>query len=395
MKRYTMIDLFAGAGGMSLGFEAEDFDIKLAVEIDSWAVDTYKLNHINKNVLEADIRTLEDSFFEKYMGCIDVIVGGPPCQGFSIAASNRRKKDDDRNSLYKEFLRVIKKVNPKIVIIENVKEIVNFTLADGTRIIDDIDSFFANNGYLTDYSVIDCKKYGLPQDRKRFFYLAVREDVFPNEINLVSLLSPFSSNEVTFEEACSDLPVVKPRQYDEDSILQYKIKPKNKYQKLMRLNSMGVHNHIPMKHTKRTIEKFEYLLNNRSSEDLPDSLKSRVRGNVNKVSKTNFSQNHRIIDPKKVSPTITASFYSSFIHPNQPRNLTVREAARMQSFPDSFIFCGKKTTLSKKLLEKKGIFEEMHLDQFNQVGNAVPPLIATYLAKIVKELLDKGGQKKC
>ena len=123
---------------------------------------------------------------------------------------------------------------------------------------------------------------------------------------------------------------------------------------------------------------------------MPDELKPRVRGNLSEISTSAYSQNHRIIDGNKVSPTITASFYSSFIHPAQPRNLTVREAARIQTFPDSFIFKGKKTTLSKKLLAKKGIFEELHLDQFNQVGNAVPPLMACHWAEICKEILERG-----
>lgn len=390
MSTYTLVDLFAGAGGMSLGFEHEGFDIKMAVEQDLWASDTYILNHKNKNLIRADIKTLDNSYFEQYKNKVDVVVGGPPCQGFSIAASNRRKDNDDRNVLYKEFLRVVSVIEPKIVIIENVKEIINFKLENGTKIVDDIDTFFDKLGYITDYSIIDCKKYGLPQDRRRFFYLAVRSDFALNRINLDELFEQFLSEEITFLEACSDLPVVRPWEYEENSVLDYTTPPKNEYQREMRKRSIKVYNHIPMKHTKRTVEKFRYLLENENDENLPESLKSRVRGNSEEISKSKFSQNHRIIDANKVSPTITASFYSSFIHPNQPRNLTVREAARMQSFPDDFIFCGKKTTLSKKLLEKKGVFEDLHLDQFNQVGNAVPPYIAKHLANIVKDILDKG-----
>ena len=157
----------------------------------------------------------------------------------------------------------------------------------------------------------------------------------------------------------------------------------------MRKNADMLYNHIPMQHTDKTVEKFAFLLQNNGIE-LPEDLKPRVRGNIDVVSISKYSQNHRIIDGKKVSPTITASFYSSFIHPDQPRNITVREAARMQTFPDNFVFKGKKTTLSKKLLEKKGIFEELHLDQFNQVGNAVPPVMAQHLAKICCKLI-KGG----
>jgi len=123
---------------------------------------------------------------------------------------------------------------------------------------------------------------------------------------------------------------------------------------------------------------------------MPAYLMPHVRGDVKQISNSSYSQNHRIIDKDKVSPTITASFYSSFIHPEQPRNLTVREAARLQTFPDGFIFCGKKTTLSKKLLARKGIAEELHLDQFNQVGNAVPPIMASHLATICENFLRRG-----
>ena len=152
---------------------------------------------------------------------------------------------------------------------------------------------------------------------------------------------------------------------------------------------MMLYNHIPMQHTQKTIQKFIFL-QSEHGQQLPDELRPRVRGDVDTISNASYSQNHRIIDGQKVSPTITASFYSSFIHPTQPRNITVREAARIQTFPDSFVFKGKKTTLSKKLLAKKGIFDELHLDQFNQVGNAVPPLMAEHLAQICRKFLMKG-----
>ena len=189
----------------------------------------------------------------------------------------------------------------------------------------------------------------------------------------------------------SDLPVVKPKQYPEDFVLEYTIPPQNAYQDMVRRGARYLYNHIPMQHTDKTVQKFAYILENEGKE-LPEDLKPRVRGDLDKVSNSSYSQNHRIIDATKVSPTITASFYSSFIHPTQPRNLTVREAARMQTFPDTFVFKGKKTTLSKKLLAKKGIVEELHLDQFNQVGNAVPPLMGEHLAEISIELL--GSEKK-
>lgn len=388
-KKLTAIDLFAGAGGLSYGFEMEGFDIKLAVEKDAWAAETYAANHINKNILEADIYSLDDTFFAEYSGKVDVIMGGPPCQGFSIAASNRRKADDSRNELYREFLRVVRIVHPKIVLIENVKEIMGYKLPDGTKIVDDIKSSLAEYGYIFDYSVLNCRHYGIPQDRRRFFFLAVRKDILSEEFKLEDLMQKYVRPELTFNEATSDLPIVRPHQYPEDAVQTYTMDAQNDFQSFLRRDCTMLYNHIPMQHTEKTVQKFMFL-QSENGQQLPEALKPRVRGDVDTVSNASYSQNHRIIDRNKVSPTITASFYSSFIHPTQPRNITVREAARIQTFPDTFVFKGKKTTLSKKLLAKKGIFEELHLDQFNQVGNAVPPLMAEHLAQICSEFLMKG-----
>ena len=174
--------------------------------------------------------------------------------------------------------------------------------------------------------------------------------------------------------------------------MEYTNESQNDYQRELRGNCSILSNHIPMQHTEKTIDKFKFLLSGSESE-MPEELLPRVRSHTDTVSYSKYSQNHRIIDGNKVSPTITASFYSSFIHPTQPRNLTVREAARIQTFPDDFVFKGKKTTLSKKLLAKKGIVEELHLDQFNQVGNAVPPKMAEHLAEVCLDFLEKGEKK--
>lgn len=386
MTPIKVIDLFSGAGGLSYGFEQVGAEVVLAIEKDAWAVDTYKANHRNQNVLEADINELENDFFEQYKGNVDIVMGGPPCQGFSIAASNRRKMDDSRNVLYRQFLRVVDVVSPKVVLIENVKEIVNYKLPDGTKIIEDIKTFFGEHNYIFDYHVLNCRNYGIPQDRRRFFFIARRKDVSSNEFDVEKMMERYKQPEISFYDAMLDLPKVKSKEFPEDSVLEYVNSPSNEYQKKMRVGSSKLYNHIPMQHTDKTIQKFAFLLEN-NGEELPEELKPRVRGNLDEISNSSYSQNHRIIDGNKVSPTITASFYSSFIHPNQPRNLTVREAARMQTFPDTFIFKGKKTTLSKKLLAKKGIVEEIHLDQFNQVGNAVPPLMGEHLAEICIELM--------
>lgn len=392
MAGLQVIDLFSGAGGLSFGFEEAGCDIQLAIEKDAWAVETYKRNHINQNVMEADITQLENGFWSKYTGVVDIVMGGPPCQGFSIAASNRRKKDDSRNTLYQHFLRVVELINPKVVLIENVKEIVGYRLPNGIKIIEDILEFFDEHNYAYDYKILNCRNYGIPQDRKRFFFLAFRQDLGIEHINLEDLMSQFIRPEITFNEAVSDLPYVRAREFAEGTILKYTTAPKNAYQKHLRGGCTELCNHIPMQHTDKTVQKFEFILA-QNDTPLPDDLKPRVRSHTDQISTATYGQNHRVIDVNKVSPTITASFYSSFIHPSQPRNLTVREAARIQTFPDNFVFMGKKTTLSKKLLAQKGIYEELHLDQFNQVGNAVPPLMAHHLAEICKYLLTEGEKK--
>ena len=161
------IDLFAGAGGLSFGFETKGIEVALAIEKDSWAAETYQKNHKNKNCIEADITKLTDSFFGEYQGKADIVMGGPPCQGFSIAASNRRKEGDERNFLYKEFLRVVSVVKPRVVLLENVKEFGKYYLPDGRLLVDDIVTTLDNYGYRCSYSVIDVKDYGIPQDKRQ------------------------------------------------------------------------------------------------------------------------------------------------------------------------------------------------------------------------------------
>lgn len=390
-KSYTVLDLFAGAGGLSLGFELEGYHVDTAIEIDAWAAETYKNNMPKTNTLVSDITLIEDSYFEKFKG-IDLIVGGPPCQGFSIAASNRRSQNDPRNFLYREFLRAVKIARPKIVLVENVKEILHSKLPDGSLLINDFCEVLNKLDYEFVYQLFNISLVGVPQNRIRFFLIAVRKDIlkdrsiFNKYFDLTSTLKK-DQQTITAWEAISDLPPVIPRMISEDKVFDYDKYPQNKYQELMRGKSKIIYNHVPMRHTQRIIDRFKSITINNSWAEL-NSHGAKKRGDPKQLSGKIYDQNHRRLDPNKLSPTITASFYSSFIHPFQDRNLTVREAARLQSFPDSFIFYGKRTTLSKKLLAKKGISEDLHLDQFNQVGNSVPPLMGSFLAKIINDYLN-------
>lgn len=383
MTKPTFIDLFAGAGGASTGLITAGFNCVAAIEIDDWAADTYELNHPSTKVIRSDIQKVSDKEFKKFKG-IDLIVGGPPCQGFSIAASNRRKKDDPRNNLYLQYVRAVDIVRPKLIIVENVKEIVKFKLDNGGLLIDDFTKRLEKLGYHLSYRLLNAKNFGVPQDRIRFFLVGSLKE----KINLESIETHSEKSDlfnlkpvITLEEAINDLPTPV---RDVDEYL-YQCKPLNAYQKKMRIGSDKVYNHEPMRHTERIIERFKHIPINGSILNVPTNHRNRTRGDVEVLSESVYSQNHRRLNPKEPSKTITASFYSSFIHSYQHRNLTVREAARIQGFPDKFKFLGKRTTLSNKLLAKKGIHEDIHLDQFNQVGNAVSPIVAEVLGKLISK----------
>ena len=394
-----VIDLFAGAGGLSCGFLQAGFSVPLAIERDLWASETYALNHPMTNLITQDIREIADMDFSEYRGA-DVVMGGPPCQGFSISASNRRNKDDPRNYLYLEFIRVVSIILPKVVLIENVKEIKRFKLPDGRLLCDDIRERLAALGYESEILTLNASDFGVPQARIRTFILAARDAIRLRQAvgNLLSGQTipkdPFAPKEsfpLNLWDAISDLPAVEPWKVSEDAVLSYASEPKNLYQKLLRGQSPSVYNHVPMRHTPRMIERFRHFIGEANGQtlSLPAELSPRARGNPEIISGKSYDQNHRRLDPNKLSPTITASFYSSFIHPSQPRNLTVREAARLQSFPDNYIFKGKRTTLSKKLLARKGEIGDLFLDQFNQVGNSVPPLLAKKLALQIEKIIQK------
>lgn len=377
----TFLDLFAGAGGASYGLESAGFKSVGAIEIDKWASNTYKLNHPNSNILTSDIVEVSDAEFKSFKG-VDLIVGGPPCQGFSIAASNRRVKDDKRNLLYLHFVRAVQNILPTFIIVENVKEILKFTLNEGTLLLHDFVSKLETLGYHISYRLINAKYLGVPQDRIRFFLVGSRKNkISLNDLDTqLSGSSIFPGNELlTLNDAISDLP----EPINKIDNLPYNLQIMNEYQRKMREESNGVYNHEPMNHTKRLVERFKHIPIEGNTLNTPIELRNRVRGNASSMSSKIYHQNHRRLNPDKPCKTITASFYSSFLHPFQHRNLTVREAARIQGFPDRFIFTGKRTTLSKKLLMRKGIQEDLHLDQFNQVGNAVSPIVAEVLGKLV------------
>ena len=381
MKKLTVIDLFAGCGGLSTGFEMAGFDIPLAIEKDEWAAQTYKLNHKKTTVITEDITQLLDlDALVKHRGNlskkeIDGIIGGPPCQGFSL--SGNRDKKDPRNSLFMEFVRFVRYFKPKFFVMENVTGILSMQTKSGTLVKNVIIDEFNKAGYNVEIFVLNAAEYGVPQNRIRVFFIGLKSDIKydKNKIGPKGFL--FNEHQITIEQALMDLPTLQAGEGKD--VVKYDKKPQNDYQKWVRNGSKEIFNHIAMKHTPRLIERFSHIKYGESVADVDVEFQQRKRGDASKISGKVYSQNNMRPFPNKPSPTIPASFQSNFVHPFFNRNYTAREGARLQSFPDCYVFCGKRTTMSW----------EKNLSQYQQIGNAVPPLLAKAIAKTIHKYLQE------
>lgn len=390
-KIYNVLDTFAGAGGFSLGFQMTGkYRIIGAIEQDQWAADTFSFNHPKTRMIVSDIREVtNDTLLEYFEGKVDVLLGGPPCQGFSIANKNAGDPKDPRNSLFKEFVRIAKVLNPQIVIMENVPNLVKAKTETGDLVLEIIKSELKKLEYFVEYKILNATDYGVPQIRRRLVIVASKtrlgqfyptpthsiEDIGTSDL-FTQVLLPCPN----LWDAISDLPDIEACEGAEE--MEYTEEPLNDFQRSLREGSVKLYNHQAMKHSKRMVERFKTAQWGKSAklEDLPDELKPHKRSSK-EVADTMFGQNNRRMHPFKPCHTIAASFYANFIHPYKNRNFTAREGARIQTFPDWYIFKGRPTLPSRKLLEKEGRLDELHLCQYNQIGNAVPPLLAKAIAE--------------
>lgn len=341
--KYTVLDLFCGCGGLSLGFEKAGYDVLLGVDIWKDALETYKFNHHNSKTLCADMSTLTGEEVGNLLGAkkVDVIIGGPPCQGFSVAG--KRIVDDERNKLYKGFVRMVEYFNPSAFVMENVPNILS--IGDGIvkrSILDD----FQKLGYNVETKVLLASDYGVPQNRRRAVFVGLRNGVFDFDI-------PVVDHKVTTEEALGDLT--------EESIADgtpYPTLPSCDYQRLMRKESNAVCNHDITLHNEQTKRIIAMVPDGGNYKDLPKDLQE--------TRKVHIAWTR--LNSQKPSITIDTGHRHHF-HYKWNRVPTVRESARIQSFPDDFVFLCSKTS------------------QYKQVGNAVPPIMAQAIAEHLKKQL--------
>ena len=399
MSYPAVLDLFAGAGGLSLGFEQAGFHVHTAIECDAWAAETLRRNHTRTQVVQKDIAEITDkevralSSAVRYVG----VIGGPPCQGFSHSNIVKRDPRDPRNSMFQHFARFVSLIRPDFFLIENVPGLLRTNLATGQPAIEVIDQCFRDIGYRTHRCLLGAEAFGVPQIRERLFILGTlgcalehpmpsptHSGVAQGQLPLLGA-SDQSLEAITLWDAISDLPDLEAGEGSSPS--RYTGLPETEYQRAMRNGSEALWNHVAMKHTKRIVERFKQISFGESQSDVVDEYAPRVRSNGHLISRKRYDQNNRRLHPDRPSHTIPASFYANFVHPFQHRNFTPREGARLQSFPDTYVFCGKPTVVSHKLLTREGRMAERHLCQYAQIGNAVPPILARAVAaNIAKQM---------
>lgn len=343
----TVIDLFAGVGGLSLGFEMAGFDVLLANEYDASIASAYQLNHPKTRMIVGDITSLDlNETFGAYSGKVDVIIGGPPCQGFS-QKGQRKTIHDERNFLFKYYVKVVDLVRPRYFVMENVPNLL--TSEDG-YFKQEIESLFNEMGYSLSMGVLNASDYGVPQNRRRAVIIGKRDGNAPS-------LPPASPNGVTIWDAISDLAFLESGEGAETQ--EYPLPPQSSYEKMLRNGSTQLNNHVATKHSDLALERLRMIPPNAGREVLPEEH----------LTKSIYSGTWTRMRKDEISVTITTRFDTpssgKFTHPYLHRAITVREAARIQSFPDTFIFTGNKGS------------------QMKQVGNAVPPLLAKAVADVI------------
>ena len=379
MREYmerTTLSLFAGAGGCTLGFKRTGFDVKLGLDIGDDATSTYQTNFPETDVVKGDVGNVSSDWLLERLdlepGELDFLIGGPPCQGFSSAG--RSFWDDPRNQLLKHYIRILEDIQPKWFLMENVEGLLT---AQESQYITEAARKFVEAGYTIRIHKLYSNWYGLPQKRKRIFIVGNSGGVnfeFPNPTHHgVSAISP----PLSIMDAISDLP--QPTK-GEPKQLNYGKPPENDYQRELRHKHVTEHSYTAVSDTLK--KRIKHLESGQSMQDLPEELQHdsfdrrssrRVKDGTPTEKRGGAPSGLKRLEPDKPSLTITGGSDSEFVHPVQDRFLTLRESARIQSFPDWFDFRGSKTSKQQ------------------QIGNAIPPLIAEKLANHFVRIIDSSA----
>ena len=377
MKKINFIDIFCGAGGLSFSFKKRNHNLKLAVDIDPISIKTLKTNfpQSSKNIINEDIiKLIKQRKSDIFKNKIDLLMGGPPCQGFSTA--NRQNiLNDPRNELYNYFLEFAKKINPKFILIENVVGI-------KTR-ANDILTKLDGIGYQADFRILQAHDFGVPQNRRRVFFFAIKKNQSRRLIeNFFESLENFKKKSIKFllKDALFGLRPLKPKKFKNDNKNEYfesgfniekkNFNKSNFYLKLINSNKKinYVFNHMARYNNERDIKIFSRLPQGADSthKSIQDIMPYKKRNKI-------FKDKYFKLNNHKISKTITSHMKfdcNMYIHPSQARGLTPREAARIQSFPDNYFFEGTKSQC------------------YSQIGNAVPPLLSKYICMALEKIND-------
>lgn len=355
---YRVLDLFCGAGGLSLGFQNAGFKIIGGVDFDKAAMETHSFNFNSDFEYCGDISQIDDEKIDDLKNQVDVIIGGPPCQGFSSANRYTKEEDDPRNKLFFQYIRFVKTILPKMFLIENVPGILTRNNGYAKSKIIEITE---NLGYKVEVKVLSSDEYGVPQKRTRAFFVGVRNDL--NEaFDFNSIQSVFEKK--TVKDAIGDLERLETNTNFNTLSNQHRNELQDYYYNPL---SDEIPNHDISTHNSLVVERIKHVPQGGNWRDVPEHLWETKRTN-------RHSSAYKRLDYSKPSITIDTG-HMNYFHPVFHRVPTVRESARIQTFKDSFVFKGTKT------------------QQYRQVGNAVPPLLAQAIATEFKKLLDKERSK--
>lgn len=352
-----VIDLFCGCGGLSEGFKLAGYSIVGGVDFNEPAIRTYNKNFPEAKGICCDLLNMDQNMIIEEFGDlkdIDVIIGGPPCQGFSAANRYKIEGEDPRNKLFFEFVKFVDLAKPKVVVIENVRGIVTNNKGYAK---DRIYEIFESRGYSVNHKILSASEYGVPQRRQRNFFVMIKDG---EKFDFDSLIKV--GKERTVEDAIGEL--YNYESSNSDAPFKLPEKPDSEYREYLRSSSDEIYNHEVRYPAEKVQHRISFVPQGGNWKDVPEDLWPSDRSN-------RHSSAYKRLDVTQPSCTIdTGNNHSNYFHPLYNRIPTVREAARLQSFPDEFIFLGNRS------------------EQYRQVGNAVPPLLAKAIADQLKGVFE-------